>query len=590
MPSFHELLEQTMPFYAARMHGVHPVRMTTDFAVSQPRPDDPFNSDNRLPGDLRSADQVIMDNLIWQYEHAQATPARFDHLRVWSRGMGMNYSHAVPVLPRVEWGDVMVTHPDGGVGVEAPRVVRTLPLSPEFVVGSWYVPPAAIPEQSAGFWQLPAKTDVSFVVAFAFEETYEGEIVPLDMAAIEALGDDFMPQPGGVTACLDLTIERDTVVRVCIEKSRWVIFVSLTTCRELPDFAPGELVGFARFYPHLLMMSNTDMRAVEASLLLERPSHAMTHGDPEMGSEIKALLVTDSNKNHSVTRFVAATEELPVPVTSNIFDYYELDPFHRFRNRAPRRLSAAERERIDPEELRKLDASAVEDHPEQRVGEVTLADSRHRRPRTLPNCVRRDGGDLESIRKAPRQGQFDNLHLAPRMRLEFVDRTTDPPSEVLLEDIAMVFVCLHDCVHMHVRWAGWASEKILAGFDGDRPYARAGAPAVPENQTVFASFPTQHSMVYRALASECPGGSWTVFCHHGAGYAVDAWPTLKSRALMVGMRSSVEDQLEPSPAYPGMPASSWAGFYWRCRWTSDAAGGDVVVERLTTPNLEWCLR
>jgi hypothetical protein len=594
MPSFQQLLEQTMPFFAARAHGVEPVRMTTDFAVTEPSPDDPFNPEKRLPGDKRSPADVIMDNMIWQFEQKQESPALFENLRVWSRGMGMNYTHPVPVLPRLEWGDLTITHaaePEDANGVKPPPIKRALALSPEFVVGAWYVPPAHIPENDRGLWQLPANTDTSFVVAFAFEETYEGRIVPLDMPAIDDLGEKFMPEVGGVTACLDLTMVQDTTVRVCIEKSRWVAFVALTTCRERPDFAPGKLVGFARFFPHLQVMSNTDMDAVEASLLMERPAAAMTHGDAQMGTEIKPILVTDSNKKRSFTRHVPGFDEMPVPVTSNIYDYYEVEPATRFSTRKPRRLSVFERALLSADELRKLDESAVEDHPEQRVGEVTLADARRTVERELPDCVRRDGGDLESITKMPRQGQFDNLHLAPRMRVEFVDRTRDPAPNIVLDDIAMVFVCLHDCVHMHVRWAGWATDKIVAGFDGNTPYAKPGAPAVPSNQTVFLSFPTPHSVVYLAFATTCAGGGWTVFCHHGAGYAIDAWPAALSKLFTNALRRSIEETThEPAPAHPDLPNPSWPGFYWRCRWASTQEGADVIAERLSTPDIEWCLR
>lgn len=592
MPSFYDLLEQTLPFHAARAGGVKPVRMTTDFAVVEPSPTDPFDPDNRLPGDSRDPDEIIENNLIWQFEHRHAAPAAFENLRVWSRGMGMNYSHAVPVLPRVEWGNVLVTLPPTGPkepDVDAPRgAKRTLPLSPEFVVGAWYTPPSSMPGGGGGLWQLRTNTDFSFVVAFVFEETYDGTIVPLDMPEIEALGVDFMPEAGSRPICPELTIMQDTTFTVCLEKSRWVVLVSLTTCRERPDFAPGALVGFARFYPHLMVMSNGDAQRVESSLYLERPAHAMTHGDPEMGSEIKALLVTDSNQNRSSMRFVPMFDELPIPVASNIYDYYEVDAFDRIRNRRPRRLGEEQRARLAPTELSDLDASAVEDHPEQGIGEVTLADARRTRHRVLDGCVRREGGEAESISKCPRQGQFDSVHLAPRMRTEFLHRIPDPPVDVVLEDIAMVFVCVHDCVHMHVRWAAWASDTITAGFDGDAPFEVPGAPAVPENQTVFASLPSPHSMVYRALADGCNAGTWTVFCHHGAGYAIETWPKFWNRQKLDAMRMAVEiGHLGPARVYPNLPQPSWPGFYWRCRWTGTALG--EPVERLAF-DLEECIR
>lgn len=584
MPSFDDLLAQTMPFHAAKAHGVVPVRITTDFEATASRPDDPFDPDNRLPGDTRSPDEVIEDNLIWQFGHARSTPARFDRLRVHARGMGMNYSMAATVMHHVEWGDLIAVHTNGAR--------RSLPLTPEFVVGTWYVPASRMPGGGRGLWQLRANTDVSYVVAFAFQATQDGQIVPMDMATILAFGEDFMPDAGPHPDCPPVTVGADTTISVCLEYPRWVVFVSLTTCRERPDFAPGALVGFARFYPHLMIMSNSDVRRVEASLHLERPAQAMTHGHSEMGRAIKPLLVTDTNRNKGFIKHVPLFEERVVPTTNNIYDYYAVEPHIQFASRAARRLTPKAREalrahlgpRMTPDEV-ELEIAEREDHPEQSAGEVTLADSRRSRSRVLPNCVRREGGAPESIIKVPRQGQFDSVHLAPRMRMKFPG--PEPGTNVELDDIVMVFVCLHDCVHMHVRWAAWATEMPVTGFDGDKPFETPGAPAVPENQTVFASFPSPHSLVYRALAEGCEGGSWTVFCHHGAGYAIDEWPRDSSRLGRAAMRNAVEIVPTLNAIHSTMPRPSWPGFYWRCRWTSGPSG--VLLERLTTPDIEDCI-
>ncbi len=573
MPSFNQLLEQSMPFFAARAHGVKPRRIDHAYRGGKPNPENPDDPDDRYhPDDDRSAEQVIQDNLIWQFDHDPASPATFDDLRVWSRGMGMNYSHAVSVMRKIEVGQLAVIH-ERGTQFE-------LPLLSEFEVGTWHIPAASIPASNDGLWQLEAKTDASMLVAFAFEQI-DGVIVPMTMQSIEALGDAFMPEPGTKPPCPDVTVAGTGTIRICLESVRYLVLVSLTTCRERPDFAPGELVGFARFYPHVMVMSNDDLRSVEVSIFLDRPAKAMTHGDPEMMDEIKALLVTDSNVNHSITKPIMP--ELPLPITSNIYDYYEVEAHDVLATRAPTRLSAAERALIPAAERR-----FHEDHPEQRAGEVTFADTRFTRKRTLERCVGRDGGIRRAITKQARQGQFDSVHLAPRMRTEFVDTSDHPDRRVVLDDIAMVFVCMHDCVHTHMRWAAWASDKIVRGFDGDRPYAKSGAPTVPANQSVFISFPTQHSMTYRAIAEGCTGGKWSVFFHHGSGYAIGEWPTKLSGIMRLALRSGISTADGPTQIFPSM-SSSWPEFYWRCRFTGDGGSPQRPIERLDF-ELEECLR
>ncbi len=136
---------------------------------------------------------------------------------------------------------------------------------------------------------------------------------------------------------------------------------------------------------------------------------------------------------------------------------------------------------------------------------------------------------------------------------------------------------------------GYLLEKPTLGFSEGRPYSKAGAPAVPENQTVFASFPNDHTVVYRSVAEGCTAGEWQVFCHHGAGYAIAEWPHPASLVRLTMLSTAVHVLADaPFPIFPDMPVS-WPAFYWRCRWTGDPSRRDVPVERLEF-NLERCLR
>ncbi|MBX7081527.1 MAG: hypothetical protein K1X88_20165 [Nannocystaceae bacterium] len=553
MPSFDELLEATMPFTATQSKPTLRLAIDDDFRAKPPKP----VNDSDEEGGTPSA-EVIEVNRIWQFDQNAATPARFDDVRLWSRGMGMNYSHPVKVADRIAFDDLLITRADGSQ--------LQLPLTPEFVVGRWAIGMGEIPPSDQGLWQLEAKHDLAVLVAFVYEDV-DGSLMPMQRADIDALGDAFMPVAGLPPRFLDFVAGDDVTARVCVGSSRYLALISLSTFRERPDFAPGALVGFARFYPHLMFMSNVDIEAAEISIEIRRPKKAMTHGDPEMMEEIKTLLVTDSNRNNTTlvpgipARTLAAP--LPIPVTSNIYDYYLVDPDRALGRDA------------------------------QLPSEVTLADSRTAE-RVLENCVEREGGEWESIAKVARQGMFDNVHLAPRMKLSFPELREDGQVETIdLDDIAMVFICVHDCVHVHVRWAAWAgadagaaadaspalATKQYRGFDGTSPYARAGAPGVPENQTIFASFPRAGTLVYRAAATRPRAGEWQVFFHHGAGYAIGEWPSLVSNRLLHLLRDAVAKDDSIYTIYPSMPRS-WASFYWRCRFTELPTAPGFPAERL----------
>ncbi len=584
MPSLAQLLEDSMPFTAARNHRHATLHEITgrDFRASQPDPTMPDD----VPPELRpgeSDENIVAANFIWQFDHDADAPATFRNLRVWSRGMGMRYKHPATVCKRLDFQDLLVTYTDGRG--------ETLPLMPEFVVGTWHVAGGRIDEDETDWWRLRANTDQSLLVAFVFEER-DGGVFPMSRDEVDALGEAFMPGPD-VPHYLEFLCTTNASARICIGNTRHIALVSLTTCRERPDFVGGDFMGFARFYPHVMFMSTNDLATAEVRIRFERPAKAMTHGDAEMEDTIKALVVSDANHNHTATAFIPGLAEFPVPVTDNIFDYYVTDPdqvFGKDKKEKPARLDSAERKALGD------DAKHHEDHLAQEDGEVTLADARFKGARTLKSCVARDGGDWENIQKEPRQGQFDNVHLAPRMKLSFVEvsgvGTVDHAvNHVNLTDITMVFVCLHDCLHMHVRWGLFATNKSACGFANGRPYSKPGAPTVPENQTVFASFPNGHTLNYRAHAESVPSRRWQVFCHHGAAYPIEIWPTIKGHRTVSLMRTAVlgVDLLnrDISRIFPQMPDKSWAAFYWRCRYTGKA--GKPAVERLRS-KLTRCLR
>lgn len=186
--------------------------------------------------------------------------------------------------------------------------------------------------------------------------------------------------------------------------------------------------------------------------------------------------------------------------------------------------------------------------------------------------------------------------LAPRMRVTFED---EAGNVVDLRNVVMMNQCLHDCTHMHVRWSEFLDDPeahlMTFGWTNGQPFAAPGAPAVPENQTVFASFPDERTLRYRAIAERPGAGQLQVFCHHGLAYAVGEWPTtaalLKRQALLATINLRASIAFEPWWGEMRSGATmSWAMFYWRVRFTrTSPKRGNSFIAR-SAFEIEDCLR
>ena len=73
--------------------------------------------------------------------------------------------------------------------------------------------------------------------------------------------------------------------------------------------------------------------------------------------------------------------------------------------------------------------------------------------------------EIRDVEKQPGQGEFDSIHIAPKMRVSnFVINRNKNLSG--LDAISMAPFCVHDCFHMHWRWATWHRPKWNRGWDG----------------------------------------------------------------------------------------------------------------------------
>jgi hypothetical protein len=122
------------------------------------------------------------------------------------------------------------------------------------------------------------------------------------------------------------------------------------------------------------------------------------------------------------------------------------------------------------------------------------------------------------VLKLPRQGAFDNAHIAPQMEVSLsIPLIGSIPSTA----VSMAPICAHDCFHIHWRWSQHYTEEHTLGWGSSGPYTQRGAPMVHPNQTV--TFSTDAGVVgfrYQASAASQRAGEWMVVMPHGAAYAV----------------------------------------------------------------------
>ena len=344
-------------------------------------------------------------------------------------------------------------------------------------------------------------------------------------------------------------------VDLSLHPVRILVAVSFTVCRELNDFQPGRPMGVGRLYPHVMVVATAKLDRVEAGVRLARPHEttlldAEQCGCGEMTPEIRGLLVVDSNKDAMVL-------ESPLPFTywANLFNYYVTDPA------------------LDPQMKGKAIPIVRRSKPNAR-SEVGL--------------VERDCSDIAGIHndqnvrrvaKQRRQGQFDNIHLAPRMKvtdkIDLVRVGEDAApftsnSDWYMDRVVMAPFCPHDCLHMHWRWGDNANdEKATYGWGPEVPYEKVGRVMIPENQDASLVILSHCSVTYLAQAYETKPDKWDVFCHHGLGYSLSSSNLLEvARQVMATMQEAKFYRKVSTPLGPTeeQVIGGWALGFWRLRF------------------------
>jgi hypothetical protein len=560
MPSLDEILRDTMMFAASSDLKGSP--LAPGAAVSAPEPSPTVSND----------EDVIKKNPVWSWKHDPGSPGTLTDVRSKVRGMGMNYSHSMPVFSSISLDEVGITK-NGSQAL--------LPITKDFVIRKYKLDSGHIPAASSGLWQLEAEIDQSIMVVFGYQfaTNVPANPKPITEADIAKLGRDLMPAQG--KEILPIEVGVDEQLTMWVGPLRIIVSWSITFCKERPDFTPGPpLIGMNRVYPHVMVMSSQKLERLNAVVSVVRPAKSLHAGalppNPDTGevdemlADLRPILITDTNL--SPISNLAPLDKLPW--WSNIFDYYELDPIGNGITNVTMVDPARKKLRNGKDLVQKLVPIPGQFPPQSGNGY-----------RDFP------------VMKTPRQGEFDNLHIAPRMKAPSRISVLGKPG-LGLDSIVMAPFCEHDCFHMHLRWlrlvdSDPAKDKQAKGFDDSKnPYSVAGAPLVPHDQTVRVTLLPPAGFSYEAFIESLlnpsqvviDSGEWQVFFHHGMAYANEIW----DQTLMSLARAGVEalsmgtDEINFSPT---TAANSYALFYWRVRF-----GGilKTMAERIKILNLNGC--
>ncbi len=379
------------------------------------------------------------------------------------RARNVSYGNSL-VCDVVRWHDLAAT---------VNGVSYALPLSWEFLVGVQSAVDRA-PVAGSTLWPLPLGLDlgVQFIYGYEFlpgaqRPTALPEPTRNSVYDYREFGQAppwFMPAGKNVKPIAE--ISADTAAIIDVTPPRVLVAVSLVGCKPNTEFEPVGVLKAARLFPLVMIRASVPLRNVEAAITLRRPATSEMTSSP-----MSAALLADHNVGVP-----------PVPPTwDKLFAYYDTQPAGRYPIVRP----------APPPPGRSRDESGIRRiFPPQSLTDQLLY------PPT--------------VTKVDYQGAYDNIHLAPRLRLPLVNAT-----------VTMAPFCVHDCLHTHWRWGTGYSAKHVQGWDAQRPYAKVGAPQVPPGHAVSLEIIDAQGFTYRDVIADVPADRWEPVFHHGSAYAVE---------------------------------------------------------------------
>lgn len=507
----------------------------------------------------------------------------------------------------------------------APRIkVKTaqgqdlfLPLDAKFMVGQFVVHGGAVLAGLHNLWPLEALHDSGIVMAFVYELPIDGAgkitgVAPfrpsgagkwkpvrederrlLSQLAPRSIADKDAWLEVMTGPCMHAErnpympaakVHQNVTVKVGLH--RIVVALSLATFRERADFEPGGLVGMAKIFPHIMVCSSVKLSEMHATVRIDRtPDTQPIEGDgtpktkgPCCGAydQVGAMLVSDANETGSLAQ---------KPFWGGTFAYVQEDAD---KHHAGRRLKVVDR------------SKGKRTYPGGKRFAVTRAIDNLTHPLKegfVPSLFGFGAIPIHGVEKVAGQGEFDNLHLAPALKLDlamarhemaptrFAPRRhvdyPNVPAETHTDRVWMAPFCAHDCFHTHWRWGQHESAQWTKGWSATGPYQVSGAPMVPLHQSVELELHSASSFSYHAHSRYGTGhvtGRWDIVNHHGSAYAqsIANWLQLQGSHLNVWLENSVYTfldskgrRLEISKHAPLM--------YWLFRYQVGVKDGRISV-------------
>jgi hypothetical protein len=493
----------------------------------------------------------------------------------------------------------------------------TLPFDEEFFITGYELDGGHIPDGNKGLWRLESDVDSGFMLVFGYQLSKEGNVGKID-SSIWGSQELMRPVSSGRSknfSCVNqVNVYTTPPMRV-------IVCVSWVCCKARSDWDPANAILMARFFPQTLVMTNFEMRAqtahareqegIRGEINIVRAEHATHWGGDSMHHCIEPFLFTETNsysRAHSLGKLAYWTNKVGYLIAQGwmgaswdgLFDYYDVDPWNSSAKKAEYVV-------VDPSKGRRELRGKVDFNNDKRKKNVIFR-ALGARLDALDVLTDYDPTDRpdDLIVKTPRQGDYDNLHMAAPMRAppDFAKLKSKQQREDWgLEKIIMSPLCVHDCIHTHWRWNDGYSSKSNLGWGLEGPYTVPGAPMVPMNQKVVIKLlkdPRKDSgevgfSVRAHIQPQIVSGEWSVINYNGSGFPVyvktSAGNAGKIRERFRGWWGDDEVSGKDISQWgwlgllvngKDIPQEDWWGFFWYLRYFSD---GKKKHERVRIKNL-----
>jgi len=476
--------------------------------------------------------EILFISKTWEYKlEAISKPVVRNLSNVFVKNLGLNLfptycgdNGKSAVCSSITWGeDVKIRCIVKNFGPDIHEY--KLPLDSKFLIAFCKAEKGKIPVRQSAYWQGDVLTSLaaSFQLVYGYSLAQAGGVRPFEPEETKA--DDFSDfnsdaQSTGIGSSLAsiagimvLPSLRGTkaVQKIYLSRARIIVCVSLVCCN--PSICdPFGIVYGARIFPLTMVKANNAIVKIEkltTETIIQRPAF------PDIP---QPYFFTDGNKlgDHWWDKTSNAIKPNSWHTWADMFGYYNLKP-------------------KPGQDFKMVDTSRKNIRNIENIRKKLFHDP-------FPNPIPPGTYLTTNLVKYPRQGDYDNLHIAPLMNFSTF----------------MAPICQHNCLHMHVRWGATVEEifqfknlayeshnkirsvfkafKILEeefeesrltskhwfrGWSEDYgPYQEWGLPLVPPDQDIILHM-IDRGYIYKAIiTNSARTHHWQIIFHHGTYYAL----------------------------------------------------------------------